>query len=185
MGDRISYLEHVLGSIADKDGLQLQGLKEAHAKHAAAQERYVKDLDALKSHHASKSERLDYLEKVIGDSADQHGKKLREIEMANAKHAKGIEDVLAHHASVAERLRYLEGVVGDSCDKHAKDLMMLKNEHAMRSKDWEGVSSNMAERLEALEKAFSFETTQKLKAADEQLNSTMTMFEQFRSRGLR
>merc|ERR1712113_542956 len=119
-------------------------------------------------------ERLDYLEQIVGDSADKHAKQLKSIEMAHTKHAKCLDDALSRHASVEERLKYLEDLIGDSSDKHAKELTALKNEHSMSSKDWEGINSNMGERLEALEKAFGFATSQKLKAADEQLNSTMT-----------
>jgi hypothetical protein len=76
----------------------------------------LEDLKAMSAHHATVQEHLNYLEKLLGDSADKHAQEPQALKDAHAKHASD----LAHHASLPERINYLEKCFGDSADKHAK-----------------------------------------------------------------
>jgi len=79
--------------------------------------------EELAAKHASMAERLDYLEHLMGDSADRHARELEAVKAAHSKHAKdlqGAKAALAHQASMAERVDLLESTVRDSGERHAK-----------------------------------------------------------------
>jgi len=107
----------------------------------------------MEMHHASLKERVDYLEKMMGDSADKHAKMLEaahakadqlhsrlaacersgsqvgDLKKAHSDLASGKAALETHHASMQDRLTYLEQLLGDSMDKHAKELDALKTAH--------------------------------------------------------
>merc|ERR1719305_340385 len=56
-------------------------------------------------HHTSMEQRLNTLEKVIGESADKHDN---------------------HKTTMETRLEYIEGLIGDSADKHVKEIAAAK-----------------------------------------------------------
>eukprot|EP00972_Heterocapsa_arctica_P036347 5349559-Heterocapsa_arctica.AAC.1 len=62
------------------------------------------NLKAAHLHHASLPERISYLGKTIGDSADKHAKKLEKLKAAHDAHAQGIPDAHEKHASVNKRI---------------------------------------------------------------------------------
>jgi len=152
-------------------------LKDAHSKHA-------RDLE---DHHATVEERINYVEKLLGDSADKHAKELKALKAAHDRHASDLSDVKAghaQHASLPERINYLEQLLGDSADKHAAELQALKEAHAKfvaahgkHAKDLEGLKAlhahhaTMGERMAYLEKMLGdsadkhYEELQALKAA--------------------
>lgn len=79
MPERIDYLEKMLGDSADTHAQELQALKEAHSKTASAQGKHAKHLESLQglhSNHSSMNERMDYLESMLGDSAEKHAAEL-------------------------------------------------------------------------------------------------------------
>lgn len=143
MGDRVSYLEQMLGDSVEKHAKELRALRDSHSKHA-------NDLDGLKSAHSTKhssvDERLDYIEQVVGDSADKHAEELAQLKsFHDSLHGRltaceGHGSVLnelrdghgslaaqkaqleQHHASLKERVDYLEGLMNDSADRHAAKI---------------------------------------------------------------
>jgi len=179
INDRVEYLEKFVGDSADKHDAAARaletyqkGLKDVHgniSKHQA-------ELLARQQHHATMEQRMEFLEKQLGDSADNHQKLTDELENLKGKHKKISQDYDAlhghvkgekdareqHHATVEERLQYLEQFVGDSADKHAKAVKDLEAAHS-RIKDFHGHmvgvkanqeshKANMEERLEFLER---------------------------------
>jgi chromosome segregation ATPase len=94
--------------------------------HVTLQQRVSSLEEAHTGHHASALERLDYLEKLIGDNADKHEQAVAKAhekldahqqDIAEA-HGKLMEAHTGHHASTLERLDYLEQLIGDNADKH-------------------------------------------------------------------
>jgi len=82
--------------------------------------------EAQEKVHATLAERLDYLEAMLGDSADRHGKELEALKAAHARHAKdvqGAKAAQAHHASMAERFEYLEGALREASEKTDRALL--------------------------------------------------------------
>merc|ERR1719272_2487566 len=96
-------------------------------------------------HKASMQTRLEYMEGLLGDSADKHSKATDELAALQAamndKHAAASGDQAAmsaqlaqlqsqlslcakseHHASLEQRLEYLERLLGESADKHEKEV---------------------------------------------------------------
>jgi len=142
LGDRLDYLEKLLGDSVERHAVELEALKRNHGKHADAFGKHAKELDALKAaqaHHATLPERVDYMEKLLGDSADKHTAALEALKVAHdkheaafCKHTKEFEVMKAahtQHATVGDRLDYLEKLIGDSADAHAAELAALKAAH--------------------------------------------------------
>ena len=90
---------------------------------------------ASDQHHASMQQRVDYLEKMMGDSADKHAAHVKQLEELRRSHddmrnRHGASD--QNHASVQQRVDFLEKLMGDSADKHAahvKQLEELRRSH--------------------------------------------------------
>ena len=77
---------------------------------AGKHEGHAKELEALKGPHASTTERLNYVERLLGDSAHKHAKELRVLKDARDKHLKSFEALAAaqgNHATLPERSDYL------------------------------------------------------------------------------
>eukprot|EP00435_Cladocopium_sp_Y103_P017415 s4945_g4.t1 len=118
---RIEYLS-VKGAALDelkhhceKQGTALEDLKSSHANLSS-------DKSALDLHHATLKERVNYLESMMGDSADHHRKALEEHKANHAKLSNELRAREASHATLADRMSYIEQQMGDSFEKHAKDL---------------------------------------------------------------
>merc|ERR1719382_1816441 len=125
MDERMRYVEKLLGDSADKHAKELKALKAAHEKHAGDTSRDMADLKALSTHHASIPERMDYLESLLGDSADKHSKELAQLKDAHGKHAQDLQalkGIHSTHATMGQRIDYLEKMLGDSADKHQAEL---------------------------------------------------------------
>merc|ERR1712050_486065 len=93
--------------------------------------------DAHGTRHASVEERIKYLEKELGDSADKHAKALSTLEASHKKLEGGLDALHGHvnglgdthekmHATVEERVKFLEKELGDSADKHLKQIRELE-----------------------------------------------------------
>jgi uncharacterized protein YjbJ (UPF0337 family) len=97
----------------------------------------------LQEHHSSLRERVDYLEKLLNDSADRHAKELTShaelIEGGSAASSalqKSLEELRRNHESVAtehgrrkqhhtalvERVDALDRLLNETADKHSRDL---------------------------------------------------------------
>jgi len=144
MAERMEYLEKAIGDSAEKHSRELEVVKAAHQKlstdskakdtsHASTSERVTqlqREKDDLQARHLSLGERVDYMEKLIGDNAEKHAQDLEAVKSSQAKHGKdldGVKKVNSYHSSFEDRLNYLEKMLGDSADKHAEDL---SNAHA-------------------------------------------------------
>jgi len=166
---RINSLE---GAIGDSHGKHDKHLKEMEAAQNKIQELnklIANEKNTRDGHHATVAERLDYLEQIMGDSADSHSKALDTLESNHQKVKKLVDDLHGkvksdkferddHHANISERLDFLEQRIGESTDKqnqHKKDVETAQN----RIKDLNGQmdiekskndkhKANMEERLE-------------------------------------
>jgi hypothetical protein len=139
MEQRLEYLEGLIGDSAEKYGtalaeamVKLNDLHKAVAScaqqehHATLEERLAfveKELgesaDKNDKHKTSMEERMEFLETKLGDSAEKHAK---EIEDAKAKLGDLHGAVAAcakqeHHATLEERLTFIEKELGESADK--------------------------------------------------------------------
>jgi len=124
-------------------------------------------------HHATVEERLEFLEKQVGDAADFHSKAMQSMENNHKKLVSSLEEVhskvkgekearSAHHATIAERLEFLEKFVGESADKHERHLKEIESAKS-RLADMNGAvfgekaarekhHATMEQRLEQIEK---------------------------------
>ena len=85
-------------------------------------------------------ERIDYLERLLGDSADKHQRELAALKEAHTKsvaaHAKsakdleGLKALHAHHAAMGERIEYLQTMLGAVSDKHFEEMQFVKAVHS-------------------------------------------------------
>merc|ERR1712110_606826 len=101
---------------------ELASLKAAHGQHA----KEVEGVKGAHAKHASLGERVDYIEKLCGDSADKHADELAALKAAHSKHADELakhakahsghandKDALeSFHGTLKERVDYLEGLLG-------------------------------------------------------------------------
>jgi len=206
MNERVEFLEKFVGDSADKHeaaAKMLEGyqnkLKDVHG-HLSKQQA---ELLARQQHHATMEERMEFLEKQIGDSADNHKKAFDELESLKGKHKKMVQDHEAlhghvkgekdardqHHATVQERLEFLEQFVGDSADKHQKAMKDLEGAQS-KLKDFHGHmnvfkaaheehKATIEERLEFVEKMIGdtadkhAEALEALKGNHSKLNKTL------------
>jgi len=163
--ERLNYLEQALGDSSDRhaealakahtkmDGLHkvhgtaVETMMEAHSKvaleKAALEDRHV----ALEARHTSLQERLGFLEKIHGDSADRHAEELAaahaRLDAMGSEHkaalgelagqhrslATGKASLNAQHATMQERVAYLEKALGDSADGHARETEAQRAAH--------------------------------------------------------
>jgi len=113
-------------------GNMMDDRKAREAHQSSMRDQISKEAKARDAHHATVQERLEYLEQLLGDSADKHEKHVKEIETLRCLHSKQASDAKAreaHHASMTQRLEYLEGVLNDSADKHEQHLRKLEDAH--------------------------------------------------------
>merc|ERR1719282_1444257 len=84
--------------------------------------------------HASLEERMNYVEKELGDSADKHARAMSDLK----KKHEDLRSAHGQHANVPERLRFLEQQIGDSADKHARhiaEIEALRKSHDKHAKE--------------------------------------------------
>jgi hypothetical protein len=99
--------------------------------------------------------RLEYVEALLGDSADKHSKEIDAAKGRVADLHKAIQACAKHDhiASMEERVNFLEKQLGDSADQHAKDLKEhgkdLKDHKAAQKEHKESVETRL-EYIEAL-----------------------------------
>ena len=102
--------------------------------------RSLSDIQTASAHPAPIPERVDYLEKLLGDSANKHWKEIQAPKAAHAecdaahrsmsKDLEGLKGLHEHNATVAEHLQYLEQTLSDSADKRARELSGVRASHA-------------------------------------------------------
>lgn len=171
--ERVQFLEQAIGESADRHSLHAQAVEEVRKAHGAVAlelERVSREKQSLHAGHATMSERLDYLERSLGDSADRHTKELSDAKSAHARTADEAKALHAKHASVEERLKYLEKSLGDSADRHMQELQgahakleqlhlrvtddsRQREQHAARDKDHRDSShASLEQRMKFIEK---------------------------------
>ena len=132
--------DRTFGDSADMHAKQLKAahdkIEKIHARVANCEETGSAVADLHKSHqqvsqdhrdklstlHSSVSERLSYLEGLIGESAELHARELEALKSSHSRIASEAKARDAHHATVSERLDYIEKLLGDSADKHAREI---------------------------------------------------------------
>mmetsp|Transcript_181071 Transcript_181071/g.440609 ORF Transcript_181071/g.440609 Transcript_181071/m.440609 type:complete len:455 (-) Transcript_181071:208-1572(-) len=177
VADRIAYIEKVIGDSADKHSQALREaqmkLEQLHGRMAAFESNHsdlkrshsqlAGDRAELDARHASMGERVSYLEKLVGDSADKHGKELDNLKSLHSRHVtdtkstqSSLQAILQqerdhreqHHASIQARLNTLENALGESADRQARELETLKGSHSRMF----GGHATIAERLTFVER---------------------------------
>jgi len=160
--ERVEAVERRVSEAMDRTAKDFAGLREAQGHQARALEsaatsledrveniekhvrsrgdayaRESKALHALHEKQAAASERLDYLERLLGDSAAIHRKALKSLESTGAQ-------LHALHASLPERLAVLEKRLGEATDRHAKQLKALAEAQKRQMDHMKGASQSHA-----------------------------------------
>ena len=175
--ERIGFLEKVVGDHSEEHG---QALREAlmkleqlhnnfhalegdHRELMRAHGILASERAELDAKHASTSERVGLLERVLGDSTDRHDKELGALKDLHALRMNDIkltqtslqvrvaqekEAKEQHHADVTARLSSIENALGQDTDRQAKELEALMG---IRNKMPGGLAT-VPERLDHLEK---------------------------------
>ncbi|CAE7507904.1 unnamed protein product [Symbiodinium natans] len=109
--------------------------------------------------------RVDFLERLLGESVDRHAQEIESAKTAQARLAGEAKAREAHHASVADRLGYIEQLVGDSFDRHSKEIQSshsrLESLHArLAACESQAGQNSLRERVDFLEKLLG-ESSQK------------------------
>jgi len=156
IAERVEYVEKMLGDSAEKHAEEIDALKTAAVKHEVAFHKHVKSMESISNHHSTIGERLDYVERLVGDSADKHAEELEKLRAAHNKHeatvnkrfkdVDGLQKASEHHASMAERIDYIEQQLGGSVDAHASEIDAVKALQSRHEKDF----GRHAKELEAL-----------------------------------
>lgn len=107
----------------------MQALKAAHEKHANE----LSNLKGANAHHETLKERVDYVEKLLGDSADKHAGELQAPRDAHGKHLKELSPSRRRTAITrpcrSASANYLEELIGDSAGKHCGNPAKNKYVH--------------------------------------------------------
>jgi len=195
--ERLNYLEGLLGDSADKHEQHVAALEavksasnklasEARAraaqhddKHGSLSERLDRlalDKEKVDILHASMGERVDYIEKVLGDSADKHNRAIEALRVAHAKHATDMATVKEHRSTLEERLNFLEVTLGDSAEKHGKEIESVKGAHAKLLTEAKANHTSVAQRVAELEEGLGAaqRQAQDLKAGQVKLDHLST-----------
>eukprot|EP00435_Cladocopium_sp_Y103_P070779 s15_g36.t1 len=106
---------------------------------------------------ASAQKRMDYLERMLGESVERHTQDLESAKSAHARLADESKVREAHHASVAERLNYIEQLVGDSFERHSKEIQSshtrLETMHSrLTACETDATQNSLRDRVDFLEK---------------------------------
>jgi len=132
MEERLSFVENTIGDSANKheqhvrDLADLRKMHDTHVGDFWQQHQSTKDRH---EHHATFEQRIAYLEKGFGDSADTHARMLEEMKRAHDEHLRDFDAHRNEHASVPERIAYIEKAMGDSADKHNQMIAELMRGH--------------------------------------------------------
>lgn len=138
-GERLDYLENVVGELAEKFGREgtdsKNRLEQMHTRVLGCEKHGSSITDLQKAHassnnekatsdahHATTRERLDYLEGLLGSNADKHFKEIEALKTSHTKLSTESKQRDGHHSTMSERLNFLEQLLGDSADKHAQEL---------------------------------------------------------------
>jgi len=146
IAERMDYLERLVGDSADRHAQELQAIKDAHSKHGTIQNRHAKELEAAQAKHATLGERLEYLEKLFGDSADHHMKELQSLTDMHSKHLSAhrkltldFEALKASHAessSSVAQVGELQRSMNNVTEQYSSELATLRAAHAKHATEF-------------------------------------------------
>merc|ERR1719215_90411 len=117
------------------------------------------------------AQRVDFLEKAIGDSADKHSKELNSLRESHAKHCQALEGMRSLH-TLKDDLKELSSWQEEirsrlaSCEKLGTTFLELKRSHAdlVGSKNMMTAEhSNLRDRVDNLECMFADSTNRNVK----------------------
>lgn len=184
MMERMQYVEGIVGDSMEKHAreiaqahvkldlfaVRVSGVESAKEKFDALRADHHQHAADIQTHHATMKQRLDYLEKLIGDSADKHAQELAKWRAERAErtryHAEALSEVdkrMAHlersHAehvdSHGERLRSMEAAhskMTDEMQKHADNHHTLRGRMENAGQAFDAHASTLGERVTGLER---------------------------------
>jgi len=175
LGSRIESIEKSLPKLKDEisslktllRGQDVVMILQAHEDEMKSIKDFHADLrnrhGASDQHHASMQQRVDYLEKMMGDSADKHAAHVKQLEElrrshddSHGRHANVAQALKDKHASVEERLKFLEQAIGDSADRHSQELKQTKTQlealHGKLSDEQGRKHASLEEKVKYIEK---------------------------------
>jgi hypothetical protein len=78
--------------------------------------------DKHDKHKTSMEDRMEFLERQVGDSAEKHWKEIQDLKGKHGDMTKVMAGCAKqeHHATLEERVRFIEKELGESADKHDK-----------------------------------------------------------------
>jgi len=121
MEQRLAFIERQMGDSADMNILRQE--MDRDKKH---RDQILDAHSELKDHHASLRERIDYLEKTVGESADKHAKMVEDAHKKIKEHATKMQNMAdshgGHKVTMEERLEAIEASIQGVTDKHAGAL---------------------------------------------------------------
>lgn len=114
--DRISFLEQQIGDSADRHAAAVAELHDKFSQEQAAHEQHhgsvrelmAREMEDRGAHHATLSERLDYLESMVGDTADKHMQELAQVASGHHTLAGELRSREGQHGALVERVAGLE-----------------------------------------------------------------------------
>jgi len=144
LGERVGIIERFIVDSAGRHDAQENALKTTNDVDL----KFLQEgLGRLRDAHY----RIEYLEKLLGDSTEKQRTELRALKEEQDKYLKNLEDVskqAAHHASLPERVDYLEKLMGQSADKHLEEITALKAAntryeaaHGEHAKEWQDLKA--------------------------------------------
>jgi len=148
----------------------MEKLKQCHEKHASILNRVGQSPEK----HATIEQRLDELERYVGDSADKHFKELEAMKKSHGSQAERMQGFHANHGTMAERLLRvetcldgIEGSVARAYQQTDKVTQTLQKEIQAK----EAMMQELKAAYQDLEKQFQASGRQRSTSAPKRVNS--------------
>eukprot|EP00928_Gymnodinium_smaydae_P062449 TRINITY_DN46305_c0_g1_i1.p1 TRINITY_DN46305_c0_g1~~TRINITY_DN46305_c0_g1_i1.p1 ORF type:complete len:1332 (-),score=238.39 TRINITY_DN46305_c0_g1_i1:94-4089(-) len=174
---RVDKLESLLGESVDKHSNDWtdahEKIRNVFDKVRACEERIDGETEARGSHHCTVEQRISYLEKKIGDCADQHQEEIQDVRnqllverrSRDEQHGaiqlrfddarQNVENLHGHRATIEERIASLEKELGNVGDRQEETRQSLHGVCAQIRDETHGREQHHAtvqQRVELLEK---------------------------------
>jgi len=135
--ERLAIIEQQLGECSENNSQAMAKLECHHKEFSCSLSQLhghvSREKESREGHHATVNERLEHLEKYVGESADKHGK---HIEAVNAKFnlfsgnltaEKGARE--KQHLTIEERLALIDRQIKECSESQAEAVGTQKNAH--------------------------------------------------------
>jgi len=156
--ERVECIERELSDSASRHAVTLEKAEQLHSRLSAceghsntlgrAHADLTREKSSLRESHASMQERLDYIENLLGDSAEKHDRGFQDLKTSHDKHAKELTSIqtthASHQATMAERLAHLEKLLADSGEKHSSELDALRHGHSKHTEEFRAQAKDFA-----------------------------------------